>query len=460
MVKKNALTHLIGLLLLVFAAAACNQAKPLPPANPEQTPSPTAIPEPAPNTLTVYPTAVQGTVHPYFFGSNYGPWVAVPVEMLPYAFDSGVKSIRFPGGAWGDRNELKSYQIDFFMDFVEQVGAFATISVNLRDGTPEQAAELVRYVNIEKEYGVTYWAIGNEPTLYAAELQTSGRADDYDTEQYNREWREFAEAMKAVDPTIKLLGPEVHQFMPDPDRNPKDSADRDWMTEFLKANGDVVDVVTFHRYPFPRGTRDTTVTVEDLRQHSREWRETIPYLRSLIAEHTGREIPIALTEVSTDYTPAVGGNATPDSHYAGIWLAEMFGQLMLQDVMMVNHWLLGTSGSQGGWGLIARGGVRPTYYVYQLYKQFGTELVYAASGVENLSIYAAERKDGALTIMVVNLADDAQQATLQIDGLAEAQAERWQLTAEQNPESAAPLTISAEPLTFSAQSVSLLIINK
>ena len=30
---------------------------------------------------------------------------------------------------------------------------------------PEQAAELVRYVNIEKKYGVEYWAIGNEPTF-------------------------------------------------------------------------------------------------------------------------------------------------------------------------------------------------------------------------------------------------------------------------------------------------------
>ncbi len=39
--------------------------------------------------------------------------------------------------------------------------------MRLLDGTPEKAAELVRYTNIEKKYGVVYWSIGNEPNLFA-----------------------------------------------------------------------------------------------------------------------------------------------------------------------------------------------------------------------------------------------------------------------------------------------------
>jgi len=353
--------------------------------------------------------------------------------MLPDAFNSQVQAIRFPGGAWGDRNDLKSYHIDSFMGFIEQVGAIPTINVRLRQATPEQAADLVRLVNVENDYGVVYWAIGNEPTLFAAELRQLGVAEDYDTEQFNQEWRAFALAMKAVDPDIKLIGPEIHQFNYDINFNPKDSAGRDWMIEFLKANGDLVDVVSFHRYPFPRGN-DQSVTIEDLREHSKEWDLTIPYLKSLIAEHTGRDLPIAITEVNTHYNQAIGGEATPDSYYNAIWLAEMFGRLMYQDVFMVNHWMLTSSGGQGGWGIIGRGELRPSYYVFQLYGQFGTELVYTDSGVEDVSVYAAWREDGRLTILTVNLADTEKEVALHIAGAAPGQMEHWQLTQDSLPE--------------------------
>ena len=410
--------------------------------------------------LAVDPAVNQGPISPYLLGSNYGPWIAVPADMLPAAFASGVKAIRFPGGAWGDRNDLKPYHVDPFIAFCRQVGAIPTISVRLREGTPQQAADLVRYTNVEKQYGVVYWSIGNEPTLFAAELQTLGKADDYDTEQFNAEWREFALAMKAMDPNIKLLGPEIHQFNYDDDFNPKDSSGRDWMTEFLKANGDLVDVVAFHRYPFPRSSDNPNVTIEELRQHSREWEKTIVYLRGLIEETTGRDIPIAVTEVNTHWNDAAGGETTPDSHYNAIWLAEMLGQLMRQDVFMVNHWLLTSHGGSGGWGLIGRGELRPSYYVYQLYSQFGTDLVYAGSGVEDVSIYAARRDNGALTLMIVNLADTEKQATLQVQGTTPAQAELWRLDPQQLPEAASVFTFPSDgTLSLPAHSVSLLIIN-
>ena len=425
-----------------------------------ETAVPTAIPTPAaanPGSLLVDTALPAGTVSPYLFGSNYGPWIAVPVEMLPAAYDSGVQAIRFPGGEWGDQNDLKSYHIDPFMDFVEQVGAIPTISVRLLQGTAEQAAALVRYINVEKEYGVVYWAIGNEPTLYAGHLRAGGQADDYETEQFNREWREFALAMKAVDPTIKLIGPEVHQFNDDPNYNPKDSAGRDWMIEFLQANGDMVDVVSFHRYPFPQNVQENA-TIADLRQHIPEWDRTIPYLRGLIQEYTGRDLPIAITEVNTHYSRAVGTEASPDSHFNAIWLAEMFGRLMYQDVFMVNHWMLTSSGGSGGWGIIGRGEVRPSYYVYQLFKQFGTELLYTDSGVEDVSVYAARRDDGALTIMAVNAADAEKRVRLQIAGESAPSYQLWRLDQEQIPEEAMTIaTSNDESLSLPPQSISLLV---
>ncbi|MCO5193776.1 MAG: hypothetical protein M9930_10915 [Anaerolineae bacterium] len=457
---------LIAILLLFLTLAACsNTDKPaqekteLSTTIPTIQPTPTVIQPPAPGTLVVVPEAKRGPINPYIVGSNYGPWTAVPAGMLDAAFDSGIKVVRFPGGAWGDRNELKPYQIDAFFNFVNQIGpdgAGVTINVNLRDGTPEQAAELVRYVNIEKEYGVEYWAIGNEPTLFAAELEIAGRADDYDTEQFNREFRVFAEAMRAVDPSIKLIGPELHQFGPVENSNPKDSAGRDWMIEFLKANGDIVDVVSFHRYPLPGSNPNGVFTFEDLQRQSYEWEHTFAYLNALIAEYTGRDIPIAITEVNSYWSPATQGEVTPDSHYAAIWFAELLGQAIDSDLFMVNHWLLAQAGT--GHGMIDRSDVRPSYHVFQLFRRFGSEQVYAESGVEGLSVYAAQREDGALTVVVINLNNEAQTVPLLLpDGISR-QAALWRLDMANDPDSAEIITIpDGDTLTFPAQSVSLLI---
>ncbi|MBK8432852.1 MAG: hypothetical protein IPL28_16840 [Chloroflexi bacterium] len=54
--------------------------------------------------------------------------------------------------------------------------------------------------------------------------------------------------------------------------------------------------------------------------------------------------------------------------------------------------------------------------MYQLYQQFGEELLAAESAVPNLNIYAARRADGAITVMVINLSDEAQTAPLVLSG--------------------------------------------
>jgi hypothetical protein len=133
--------------------------------------------------------------------------------------------------------------------------------------------------------------------------------------------------------------------------------------------------------------------------------------------------------------------------------------MLYQDVFMVNHWLLTSSGGQGGWGIIGRGELRPAYYVYQLYSMFGTELVYTESAVEDLSIYAARREDGRITILINNLADTEQTATLLAAGESAGTAEMWQMTADASPETAEEFTFSAVGLiTVPAQSISLFIL--
>ncbi|MFC1936479.1 hypothetical protein ACFLYP_02295 [Chloroflexota bacterium] len=431
----------IAILILVISACGGQQPEPIM--------TPTAVPESLPGMLYVNPKMEMHQISPYVLGSNYGPWIAVPVEMLEDAYASGVTMLRFPGGEWGDRNDIKAYHIDAFMDFCEQLGADVNFTIRLLDSTPEEAAEMVRYVNKEMGYGVRYWTIGNEPTLYEDYI-----GETYDTKRFNTEWREFAEAMKDVDPSIILLGPELHQFNSNPDANPKDSFGLDWMTEFLKANGDLVDVVTFHRYPFPKNAGENA-TIVDLRQDAVEWTRTIEYLRGLIHEITGRDIPIAITEFNSHYTKSISGEGTPDSHYNAIWLADILGRMMQQNVVVANQWMLTSHGGQGGWGLVGRGELRPSYYVYQLYSQFGVEMVYSSSDMPDLRVYAALLGENELSFIVINMSDDELSYQLFVEGGALGEAEYWLFDADHNAENMGYIEILEEEVTFPAQSMIL-----
>jgi hypothetical protein len=403
--------------------------------------------------LVVDPKMELGPISPYIYGSNYGPWTAVPAGKMEEALNSHVSALRWPGGNWGDQNDITTNQLDWFIKLCKQMGAVPTISVRLLDGTPETAAGLLRYANLEKGYQIRYWSVGNEPDLFDRKPNV-----DYDTARFNREWRAMAVAMKAVDPSILLMGPELSGgYTSNFESNPKDAAGRDWMTEFLKANGDLVDIVTYHRYPFPLPNDTKNVTIDQLRQDPPEWTRTVRALRTLVRETTGRDLPIAVTEANANSGPVVRGEASPDSFYAAIWWADVLGRMIDEDVLMVNQFMLSTaSGQAGGWGLISILGLAPAYYVYQMYNHFGTERVYASSGVANVSIYAAKREDGTLTLMVINLADGEQRVALQIQGKSPRKAEVWLFDADHNAEDLGEQKFPEDGiLTLPPQSISL-----
>lgn len=392
---------------------------------------------------------VIGPISPYVYGANYGPLSVIPVDLIEEAQDAGITFLRFPGGRWGDQNNIRHQQVDDLMRVCRLMGAEPSIHVRLEGGTPEAAAELVQYT-IDKEYNVRYWYIGNEPTLF----------DDYDTVIYNQQWRAIAEAMLEVDPDIVLIGPEPHQWTGNPAVDPVDPEGREWVREFLLANGDLVDIVAVHRYPFPRNMGNPITTIDDLRDNAAEWSAILPALRALIEETTGRtDLPVAITEANSHWSSNIEGEATPDSHYNAIWWADVLGRLIQDQPAIVNYFDLQSHSGRGGWGLLAKYEVRPTYYTYQMYKRFGTNLLYSASTVPYLSVYAAQREDGALTLMVVNLADEAQTATLDIANFGGGTtAEVWRLDPEHNADQIDDVELDGGEITVPGQSVTLYVL--
>jgi hypothetical protein len=413
----------------------------------------TPIPTPVPGALSVDAGQDLGPISPLIFGSGYGPWVSLRPETLPLAEQAGVTAIRYPGGAWGDNNELQSYQIDQFVELARRMGAEPYIHVRFPNSTPEQAAEIVRYANVEKGYNVRYWSMGNEPSLY------EGAGFPWTAKQYATEWRSFAAAMKAVDPNIVLIGPEIHQFTGTPNVDPKDSTGADWMRTFLQIAGDKVDIVSFHRYPFPATSERRSATIPELRADAATWDDIVRRLRDTIREETGRDLPVAVTEFNSHWSQAISGEATPDSFFSAIWLGDILGRLIEQKVDLANQFLL-VSGGESGFGILAKYGPRPAYFTYQMYKMFGDQLVYASSDDSTVSVYAARRADGALTLMALNLGDAAVTKPLLLTGFTPSgDAQVWRFDADHQAEQIEdqPLADGAE-LTLPPQSMTLYVV--
>ena len=99
-------------------------------------------------------------------------------------------------------------------------------TVSDRDTLIEHAAEWVRYANIKKKYDVKYWMIGNE-TWHEQNKNSS-------PEIYARDVVDFSKAMKAVDPTIKII---------------PNGRNEDWWQIVLPITADHIDVVCVSNYP-------------------------------------------------------------------------------------------------------------------------------------------------------------------------------------------------------------------
>ena len=130
----------------------------------------TPAPTPVPGVLAVDAGQELGPINPLVYGTNYGPWMPIRPETLPLAERAGLTLLRYPGGEWGDTNNLEPYQIDSFVALARKMGAEPYIHVRLPGGTPEQAVALIRYANEEKGYTIRYWSIGNEPSIYQLSL--------------------------------------------------------------------------------------------------------------------------------------------------------------------------------------------------------------------------------------------------------------------------------------------------
>ncbi len=117
-----------------------------------------------------------------------------------------------PNRAWSGL-EYHTFGTDEFLSLCQTLGCEPLICVNAGDGTPEEAAAWVEYCNggadspmgrlraqngHPEPYAVRYWEIGNE-------LYGEWQVHHTTPEGYADRYHQFQQAMRAADPTIRLL---------------------------------------------------------------------------------------------------------------------------------------------------------------------------------------------------------------------------------------------------------------
>lgn len=210
--------------------------------------------------------APSSTVSPLINGQNLGIW-AIPNEQ----FDEKAvvaetntihpNTIRFIGGTLGDgllwtRDNSKSWHkspgkqstlgwltpkdIDEAAKFAKKTNSELIMQTNARIHNASLAADMVRYANKEKGYGIKYWTIGNEPDLWSGSfpLGEGEPKEVLEPEFYAKTVVEYAKAMKEVDPTIQIIAPEC-------------ACDNTDIIDAIARNPEAhaaVDIISFHHY--------------------------------------------------------------------------------------------------------------------------------------------------------------------------------------------------------------------
>lgn len=250
---------------------------------------------------------------------------------------SNASIIRF-GGIAPDRNMPTNFQYLRMIDSIRANGMEPVIQVPYHNNryTAAQAANIVNYLNVVKGKNIKYWIIANEPNL----------GYSFNAGQIANYFRPFASAMKAVDPSILIVGPEIAWFdqaiidgLTTPG-GPNDITGRDASGRYY------LDVITFHTYPF-NGSQTRSQVISKLTS-SGGLQSNLVHLNSRIAaanayhNRTGAAgLKSAITEAninwqnpSSDNVSGVGAN----SFIGGQFIAEMLAIGLKNSVDFFNFW--------------------------------------------------------------------------------------------------------------------------
>ena len=309
--------------------------------------------------------------------------------------------------------------------YARAIGAEPIIQVPLladtngQPATASTAAGMVTYANVTKGYGIKYFSIGNEPDLYATQgspvSSTQPASPGYTPSIYCASATSYVAAMKAVDPTIKIVGPDLSW------KYRAGNSANDWLTPILEGCGALFDVIAIHRYPFEAAQATLAAAAAD----PAAFRNVIAQVRGILQAAGQGEKPLALTEMNVAYdATSCALDASPGTMGSALWLADSVGTAIelglwttaVWDISDLDDWGLGLI------GMPPTHTPRPSYYAYSLYADhFGPTLVDVTSAPAGVSAHASRNAaDNATEVIVINWNSSNIELKFQVTGLASA----------------------------------------
>ena len=352
-------------------------------------------------------------VSPYLYGLNVARWdedlfpgpardmlLDCDRDAIRKVKEAGFTMLKYPGGNDADHyiwnspeNSAGEMNTDEYAAFLRTIGAQGFITVNFNE-PPSLAAEWVRYCNRVKDYDIKYWEVGDE--------QWGAWAAGHTTpEKYAKRFIEFAKAMKAVDPTIKIAA----------DVKPSDDPN-DWTCRVLKAAGNYIDIVTFSYYPLTDKEEYPDSLFASLATYRRDYdairhalQETLPLVDP--AHGLERADTMWIADVGYNSVNSRPGPITLSIANA-LWTGDLLGTMAELGEKISCFWALHNSypPGKGDYGILSEDGKNTpsySYYVFPAYTRlFGSEVVRCVSSDPSLSAYAATYAADTLAIILIN----------------------------------------------------------
>jgi Cellulose binding domain/Fibronectin type III domain len=380
--------------------------------------------------VTVNTNEGLGTIPSTAYGLNSAVWdsqMNVP-QVQNLLQNAGVQMLRYPGGSYGDIYNWQDNtapggyvapgtDFDSFMGTVKEIGAQPMLIANYGTGTPQEAAGWVQYANITKGYGDKYWEIGNElygNGYYGADWEADNHASKSPA-TYAQNVVQYATAMKAVDPTIKI-GAVLTLPGNWPDSVVGSGDNGDWNKIVLSTAGSAIDFVIVHLYP-SSGMGASVLNVPA--QVSGE----LAQLRQEINQYAGANGPnigVAMTETDS--------NNAMDTQPGALYAADTYMTSLENGVFTVDWWDTHNGPSAistapdgatdfGDEGLLSSGtcvGTTcepalntpfPPYYAISMLSKLGLPgdtMVRTGTDSQLVAAHAVRQANGDLAVMLVN----------------------------------------------------------
>lgn len=377
-------------------------------------------------------------------------WHTPPYDDVRGGLRPRVASMAEYPGKWDwavnpDGSFKAAMDFDEYLDLCARLGARPLVCVNALSwkypGGPsyqtlkESAAAWVKH-DRTKPYRVAYWQIGNE---------VDHHRDLLTLDEYVALYRDFAAAMKAVDPAIRM-GPGILQQPP-------------YYERLLQECPEFVDFVSVHQYmhgqvkscPDYAGWRDARSTFTFGVERA---------AKSLAAAGHPR-MEMLVTETGVSGPPQLG--IVNNTYKALWWFETLMNELTQPQVSYTFYWGTHSPWSYRGEDVEPKGDVAlalrlrdnartPTGRIIELVNQHLLDAFVAAERVNGpVRTYAMRSQDGRrLAVLLLNKDDRPADVRVELRGAGAAAIRECSEFLGQTPDDRAPITRAREPLQIAA----------